>query len=339
MSVPASVKARREQILAEHGDYAPASSIDVDTDPAIQAAEPAPAPAPNVSADIDDTIFDDPGQNVPSHAPQPSPQDAQWEQRYRSLQGMFDAKNAQIDLLKQRLEALEAAAKAPPAPTVMLPPAPAAVQFSLPDVPAITAEQQATYANAIPVVRRLAADLLSETLGPVLARIAQLEGQVAQVDQATQTTQSAVAGVADSSFKAALRAAVPDLGAISKMPAFTAFLATPVPYSGGLTVRDRLKAAYDARNIPMIVSIIGDYRASKPAVGQTPTPAHFQQPGGQGGQPPATPEPQAKPKLPWSAREEASVKFRKKQISAAEMQQISALYEQAAKEGRIDMNA
>lgn len=349
-TIPAAVLSRRAKITAEHGGYPTEQPPEQPSDAPAASDAPADTPVDGVTG-FDESLFAvaaDPGQNVPTAAPAPvaepgaqSPADeGTWQQRYRSLQGMFNQQADKLRLLQTKIEALTNAPPAPAAAPASAPTQQTTLTVTVPDVPALTPEQTTTYGAAMPVIRRVAADLVGDVVRPIIERLTLLERGVATATETTTSVQSAVVGLADRSFQSTLRIQIPDLDTLSRTQAFASYLDNVIPYSGGQSVRDRLKTAYDARDAETIVRIVSEFRGKEPTAGRpTVTPSHFQQPGGQGGQPPSAPEPQAKPMLAWSKRVEASEKFRKGQISSEQLKRITVLYEQAAAEGRIDMNA
>lgn len=306
-------------------------------------------PAADAPAEQEDNPFDASSYAVPTvsvqqptqHTPPtvaPEGDDQSWEHRYKTLQGMYRAEKTKLAVLEDEVAALKDALQARKPASGTPAPAPtgdAPITLAAKDVPTqLTDEQRQQYERSMPVIKHLALTVMQEAMQPVLARLAQLERGVIDVRTNTQQT---VANLADRSFKGQLRQAVPDLDALTASQEFKAFLERPIPYSGGQTIRDRLKQAYEGQDAHTIASIVADFRASigggKPPV----TPAHFAQPAGNGGQPPAAHEPPtSKPMLAWSKRTEATTRFQKGQMTQAELAKVQQLYDQAAKEGRVD---
>lgn len=324
--IPAALKQRRAEVQQQQAaNDQPAADA-----PAEQDANPFDASSyavPTVSVQ-------QPTQHTPPTVA-PEGDDQSWEHRYKTLQGMYRAEKTKLAVLEDEVAALKDAltarkSAAPAAPTGDQP-----ITLAVKDIPAqLTDEQRQQYERSMPVIKHLAFSVMQEAMQPVLARLAALERGIGDVKTHTQTT---ITSLADRSFKGQLRQAVPDLDALTASADFKTFLERTVPYSGGQTIRDRLKQAYEGQDAHTIASIVADFRAStgggKPAV----TPGHFQQPAGSGGQPTATaPEAQPKPTLAWSKRKEATARFQRGQMTQAELTKVQQLYDQAAKEGRVD---
>jgi hypothetical protein len=327
--IPAALRQRRAEVQAKHQD--PANDTQDDA-PAQSDSNPFDASAYEVPTDLT------PPAVQTKTAPAADEGDEQsWAHRYKTLQGMYRSEKTKLAVLEDEVAALKEALQArksvpsPVAPT----PSDAPITLTAKDVPAqISAEEMEQYKRSAPVIKHLAFTVLQEAIAPVLQRLAALERGVTEVKTSTQQT---VAGLADKSFKGQLRQAVPDLDALTASADFKTFLERPIPYSGGQTIRDRLKQAYEGQDAHTIASIVADFRASTGGGKPPVTPAHFQQPAGNGGQPPAAREPQPQQgMLAWSKRKEATERFRKGMMSQAELTKVQQLYDQAAKDGRVD---
>lgn len=307
-------------------------------------------PAADAPAEQEDNPFDASSYAVPTVSQQQAPaqpttptaapegDDQSWEHRYKTLQGMYRAEKTKLAVLEDEVAALKDALTARKGSAPAAPAAPTgdqAITLAVKDIPAqLTDEQRQQYERSMPVIKHLAFSVMQEAMQPVLARLAALERGIGDVKTHTQTT---ITTLADRSFKGQLRQAVPDLDALTASADFKTFLERPIPYSGGETIRDRLKKAYEGQDAHTIASIVADFRANTGGGKPPVTPAHFQQPAGSGGQPTATaPEAQPKPTLAWSKRKEATARFQRGQMTQAELTKVQQLYDQAAKEGRVD---
>lgn len=329
--LPSALRNRRAAIEAEGGIPNPDGSLSpvVPAEPSVPLVPAEPAPTT-----IDPKAFEVPTDISSTVPPAPAPvvqlPSEDFEQKWRSAQGILRARDEEIRALK---DALTVKAAAPPPAPVAPQPAVAVTSLTLPTLPEITPEQAAKYENSIPIIRRLAADLIGQAMAPVLARLQAVEELSGRVTD----TQKAVVGLAAQTFQTTLYNTVPDLAALSRTPEFKEWMNTTlVPYGGGQTVRQRLKDAYDSEDVSTIAEIVKDYRKQKGVAPQPADPAKFSQPPTGGGAAPQPEETAAKPMLAWSKRQEASLKFRKRQMSAAEFQQIEQLYTAAIAENRVD---
>lgn len=341
MSVPAAIRARRTQLEQENPTPSdpPATPPAGNTPPTAPPSDPPAAPTP--AANDDEDIFGQasPPASRPAEAP-PSPGVDDMEQKYRSLQGMFAAKEREITELRranETLTAAAAAARAAPPPTPAAP-SPVAAPGAPTAPPSLTEEQMQRYAGSIPVIQRVAADMIASHLAPILA---QLESMRGEFSTGVRSAEERVQAVARTTFQTTLYQQVPDLATLTKSPEFRQFIDTPIPYSGGRTVRAALRAAHEAQDVQTIAAIVADFRAQRktaPPPVTPPSPGHFAQPTGASGQPPAQHEPGVPQMLPWSKRLEAGERFKRKQIAKDEFDKVAALYERAAKENRIDFS-
>ncbi len=351
--VPAALRMRREALAKEFGvtespsvaaptpTPAPAPApvpaaapvpVPVAAAPApapAPAAAPAPAPAtPQVSFD---QMFSDSAPPSPAAAPAPEPA-TDWEHKYKTLQGMFNQRDSETKTLRDEVNALKDALQRRPAA-----PASASRQMSLETPGDLTEEQLRTYGQAMPVIRRVAFDVAQQMLAQLTARLDAVEGAVAG---AVSTTQSTVQTFTRQSFKQQLRAAFPNLDALAATPEFAAFMAAPLPYQPGQTIRSRLQQAYNSHDLDAVRSIMSDFLQRHPTPGGA-TPDQFAQPAGSGGahQSPTPAMPQSGQKLPWSKRREAGMLFNTRRMSAEEFKKVEALYTEADAKGLVDYAA
>lgn len=130
---------------------------------------------------------------------------AKWEQRYRSLDGMLQSRDRQIEQLHQLLADLQATKAAPaPEPTETK---------SL-----ITKEDEDTFgADLLDVARRIARDESSQYTRSLEAKLAQLEAQLGSVA-------STAAETAQERFQARLAQKAPNWADVDRDPAFITWL-------------------------------------------------------------------------------------------------------------------
>ncbi len=181
---------------------APAPSTEVPSEPAPAPSAPQPAPAP-----------------TPQAAPEP------WEQRYRSLQGMFNATvpalEAQVKELKEQLTARERASE------------PATPAEPEPREPKVTGKDvEAFGGDLIDLIKRAASDMFVESYKGVHERFGRLEDSVSKL-------QAAIGGVSENLTKdrrviyfQELARLVPDYEVVNVDQRFTAWLSEVDPLSG-----------------------------------------------------------------------------------------------------------
>lgn len=158
--------------------------------PTTQPAEPTPAPVEVAKQD-----------KSPAPAPTPEPEE-KWEQRYKTLKGMYDAEvprlHVQVKELSKQVETLTKKLETPPAP-----PAPTKVE-SL-----VTDEDVKTFgADLIEVQRKVAREVAMEFQTTIEALKA--ENQTLR-EQLTDTNQQ----VSSSTFEQRLHRLVPDFDAVN----------------------------------------------------------------------------------------------------------------------------
>lgn len=153
--------------------------------------EPAPAPAP------------EPAPAEPAAEPVQAAPDANWEHKYRTLQGVFNAEKRATDARIQALEA-QLAARPTPAPA----PAPAA-----PVVTGITDKDRETYGDdLLDVISRQAAQMAE---GIVAAKMAELQPQLTETSNQVKNVAQQVYQSKEAEFYGELAKAVPDWEAVN----------------------------------------------------------------------------------------------------------------------------
>jgi hypothetical protein len=171
--------------------------------------------APPVEDGVEAAPETDAGAHAGAHAdPQPLPvedddlvktreESRLWEQRYRSLDGMLQAKDRQIADLHQLIANMQAAPKAPPAEE---------------SKPLVSAEDEATFgADLLDVTRRVSRDELRQYARSLEEKLARLEHQFQGVASVTAET-------AQERFMNRLTQAVPNWSSVDKDPAFMDWL-------------------------------------------------------------------------------------------------------------------
>lgn len=353
-ALPAMQQQKKAKIMATLGDRLgeggtspslippdPASALppldesQFSVDGTAPAPTPAPAPAPPALTVVPST---------PSPAPAGTTRSASElaaelnEQRWQTLQGMYNAQKAELDQLREANRQLqEDRAPAPSGPHAS--PAPSGntdIMSLLPndDDPSfkLTETEVAEYADSFPVIGKLAKkqanELVKSVLSPMVATIARLEKQLGEqtqkIDRSTEGT-----------FMSAVRAHVQDFDTVTAHEGWRPFLASRVPFST-MTFGKALMTAHEGQQLEHVKEIFGKFRELH---NQKPSeiPGTFAAPPASGASP--TPQSTTKPTLKWSQRQKASEDFTKGRINHAQLQQIDALYKQAEMDGRVDFKA
>lgn len=184
----------------------------------------------------------------PAEPPQPqSSQDdaAKWEQRYRSLAGMIESRDRQIDTLHKLIAGMQSAPQAAPSTE---PPKTQGISKS--DIDAFGED-------LVDMARRAAHEVVAQALAKVEGDLAAIKGQLQGVTQVTQQT-------AQTSFEARLSQAAPNWRAIDEDPAFITWLQR-VP-----AIAEAFKLAVNNQDVASLAYFFSSYeKETSPA----PTPA------------------------------------------------------------------
>jgi hypothetical protein len=204
----------------------------------------------------------------------------------------------------------------------------------------ISAEEQDTYGESLPLIRRVAEAHVAVVRAELTTA---LDGLRAEVQQALSGLQSGVGEFRKDSYTQQLRVSVPDIDQLTNHPQFQQFLAQPVPYSGGETVKSRLAAAHRGSELPKVIEIMKDFRAAVagstgvpvvPDITAMSVPATSTAPAA-----PASAQPENVRKLPWSKRQEAYREHRAGRMTAADFQKIDQAYRSADAKQMVDFLA
>lgn len=229
------------------------------TPPADPENPPSPEPAPIPAAET-------PPSN-PAPAPiEPVRDDGQWEQKYRTLQGMFTRETQQARVVVQTQSQQIADLTAEVAAMRKSPPAPSS--------PLVTEEDNTKFgADLVDMARRVAQQEFApreQALNAVIAELrTQLGQQVGQVQQTQHDTQR-------EGFFSRLVAAVPDWEQIQETPACQTWLSARVPGST-FTWNDVLLDAAGKFDSARAIEVYSTFKSTLP--------------------PPATPAPSRRPDL------------------------------------------
>lgn len=309
----------------------------VDPQPAVSGAPPAAA------ATVPDPVSLEPVTPAPragdEELPKPkegSPEYPYWL-RWKTVAGMFerskdDRRKLQenLDSLTTRFDALAAkldqVTAAPPPP----PPAPTPVA-TIPLDSDLTDEQRRVYADALPVIEKMAGRIVAQALEA--AGVPALKTEVSSLKENTGKLANTQLTQDENAFISRVRDRFPKMDSMVKEAGWTEYMQRRVPFSPH-TFGQALIAAHNARDFERVAEIFEGYQPTpKPTIDDLATPSRR----ADTIDPVATA--QRKPTLKWSERVKASVEFRKGRLSKERMEQIDALYAEAEREGRINMNA
>lgn len=289
-------------------------SVEPESAPAPAEATSAPSPAPAPATVV-----------VASPAPAPatlSPEENEWKWKYTSMLGTNEALTNENKAMRSSLLELEQKV-AELSKSVATKPVPAI------ELPNLTEEEQATYAQSLPTIEKIATrqahSLIESMVKPLQAKIIELE-------QANQNVAKQVTTESEGVFLQQVKRNVKGMDLITSTPEWKAFINQPVSPYDTKTIAQALWQAHKSRDLDRVTAIFEGFEKSRAPV--TTVADAFRGPpvsNAAGALPDAK-----KPMLKISERENVSKKFRKNQISLAEYQRIKQLYAEAEAEGRID---
>lgn len=175
-----------------------------------------PAPEPNAEAQ--------PTRNQQEPTPVPA-EDPTWEQRYKTLNGMFQA---EVPRLQQQNKELVGQLQTMQAQIAELQkPKPTAQPV---DEPLITDRDREAFGDdMIDLATRVTKQVIREQVSPLKAELAQRDEKIAKLEQMLQTTNGDVNTM---TFEQRLYKAVPDFDAINTNPQWIGWLAEVDPFTG-----------------------------------------------------------------------------------------------------------
>lgn len=209
---------------------------------------------------------------APTPTPEPSADEAaRWEQRYKTLQGMFDAdrkrQGATIQELERQLAQLTEQLKAKPQAAEPAPERPA--------TPTVTSEDVDNFgADLIGLIQRVAGDVFAVERRKLEAAMAAKDKEIAelreQVGGAVETTRKTATQI----FFDDLRKAVPDWETINQDERFLTWLGQ-VDELSGVQRQAYLDSALQAGNVARTAKLFDAWKAlqAPPAAAQEAAPA------------------------------------------------------------------
>lgn len=261
----------------------------------------------------------------PQAAPQAAPnQDSQWEQRYKTMLGKYEAEvprmAAELRETRAQLQATMAQLNAQQE----------ARQQETKQQPLVTQQDVDTFgADLLDVVDRKAQEVADKKVAALTQHVKELEAMLGHTHQRQELS-------ADELFYAKLGALVSDYKTINADQRWLDWLAETDPLTGK-TRQDYLNAAAGARDANRVATIFNAFKQALPPVQKTPQQELQSQVApsrSRGAGAPAT-DPSAK--KVWSSKEitDFYTKVRMREISEADAARIESDINQAMVEGRI----
>lgn len=124
-------------------------------------------------------------------------------------------------------------------------------------------DMRTPYEKSLPVIAEVAQRMVEHALNNgVASKFNQFEQFAAQQNDWQ-----------DQQFESAIQQHVPNVDGLINDPNFAQYLDTPIPYSGGMTPRKALLAAYDNRNLSGVTDVFAGYAARTAQAAPQPTPS------------------------------------------------------------------
>ena len=222
MSIPKQVQKQSEEVQELY------KQINGETEEAQATAEAAPEEAVN---DVAEPITSD---SVEEQAPQSEPQEQtesddqepkqdDWQQKYRSLQGMYNADvprlNAENRDLASRVSQLEGLLSTMQEP---------AQQTSAPVEKLITDDDVKEYGDSIAIMRKAAREEVAQEIAQLRQQVGQLQGVLPQVQQVQAQQKKS----GEQTFWSSIASEVPNWSDINNDPDFQSWLLAIDPLTG-----------------------------------------------------------------------------------------------------------
>ena len=222
MSIPKQVQKQSEEVQELY------KQINGETEEAQATAEAAPAEAVNDVAEP--TTSDSVEEQAPQSEPQEQaesgdqePKEADWQQKYRSLQGMYNADvprlNAENRDLSSRVSQLEGLLSSMQEP---------AQQTPVQSEKLITDDDVKEYGDSIAVMRKAAREEVSQEIAQLKQQLGQLQGVLPQVQQVQAQQKKS----GEQTFWSTIASEVPNWSDINNDPDFQSWLLAIDPLTG-----------------------------------------------------------------------------------------------------------
>ena len=261
MALPRNVQAQVEAADALLVRAYPPQNSETEA-PSLEALAKLPTPSPEPSPTVPAT----PAVNAPvepASTPPPTP-DSAWEQKYKTLQGLF---NKEVPGLQQQVRQLteQGQQTARQLETLLqtkaAPPEPRAPEVDPRDV-------ESFGSDLVEMVQRITQRSVGDAAGKLDAIVQALNQRFDELEQVTQGTSQAVAVSAEDAFFGKLTKTMPSWEVTNASDGFLAWLATEDPVYGA-SRQSALDAAQSSLNADRAVAVFKAYESTLPA---PPTP-------------------------------------------------------------------
>lgn len=191
----------------------------------------------------------------PTDAPPAAPID--WEHRFNSMKGRFEASQANIRAMSDQIADMQARLAAAPTPQpIETPPELQAASLLTPE------ERESFGAEFLDVVGKKAREQLSPEM-------AQLKKDLADLQKRLEGDTAAKAANARNAMNTALDEGIPNWREVNVAPEFHSWLALPDSFSGVIR-HQLLSAAYEQNNTPRVAAIFNGFLAQEAALAPAP---------------------------------------------------------------------
>ena len=247
------------------------------------------------------------------------------EQRWRSLKGMNqrletdneDFKRQIVDL-KTTLQEIRTSVDA----NKPLPPPDMSEQ--------LTPEEETVYKDSRSFVEKVSKQMAKKTFSTELETIRK---ELKDLKESQVGIAKNLSSTSEDTFVSVVRSVIPSFDTISKDPKWESHLrSTKVPFSKD-TLLDALTRAVNSKDLDAVKEIYSSFKPTGVSLEKLVTPPI------NGGGSGTTRSSESKPVLKLSARKQASEDFRKGRLKSQQFAEISAIFKEAEKEGRLDINA
>jgi predicted nucleic acid-binding Zn-ribbon protein len=229
---------------------------------------------------------------------------AKIEARLESLQNLLTALQTENAQLRARLD------KAPESPA----PIPEISQDEL------TPEERKAFSQSLPTIEKVARKLANEMTAPMRKQLSELQEKV-------QSAETSYANMSEEMFVAALEQSVPELRKKLASPNWKAYVNSKIPRTT-ITVGQALMTAHKGRDPKTIREIFDGFSLGTKQLSNQQVPGTVK----------SSDPPKAKETLKFSDREKISQDFRKGRIDRKKFDELVAVYEKAAQEGRVNFD-
>jgi hypothetical protein len=321
--LPKVMQARREQMKLDHPELVEQQQqqhVLIPITPSVE--KPANEEAP--------VVVEEPEEAPMSLEKQWELKSKQWEDKYRSLQGVVEnleptvrsEKEMRLKLERELQELREAMPKPEEKPDMS---------------DELTAQELEVYGGSQSVIEKVARKIARGELKSALSTLGELRKELKDLREASGRVETGVHQSEEERFLDRVREAIPKFDAITTSREWREdYLNRPVPYTD-MVIHEALSDAHVKRNLKRIKDIFAGFKPSKETLATMTSPAL-----NGGAAPIDTSGGGKKPILKWSDRKRMSEDLRMGRIKTkeqrAEWDAWDKMFKEAEAEGRIDMS-